>query len=153
MMKNKGLLIFIIAVNLICWVYGCLYLMWSDWSVLVLLGSVVNVASVVYCMTALAKGSRKGRITVCISAIMFAVYAVLYLAFDKVLTPLSFGFAGSFYGIGASVMKLANMDIGSNMQLLMGIGFIFCALAAICALLLKGKPSAEERSCAEESVR
>lgn len=74
-MEKKGLIFFTVSINLLCLVYGCICIIWCYWGIEVLLGSIINIISMIFCIKMLAEHSRKGRIVVASAAVMLFIYA------------------------------------------------------------------------------
>ena len=134
-MEKKGLIFFTVSINLLCLVYGCTCIIWCYWGIEVLLGSIINIISMIFCIKMLAEHSRKGRIVVASAAVMLFIYALVYLTFDKAFSPLSFLIAGGFYGVTAAFSQLFNQDINKYLHLNLGVGFMLLAFASIFILL------------------
>lgn len=132
-MKQKGVMVFVVLLNIIGLVYGCVSMMWSSWNVGVLLGSVLNVVSVFYLTYVVINGSQKGRIAVYGITILIAVYATIYFVFENAITPLSLVIGGSFYGIAATIMEIMGQDIEMGIHSALGVGFaiLFVAMTAM----------------------
>ena len=134
-MEKKGLIFFTVFINLLCLVYGRICIIWCYWGIEVLLGSIINIISMIFCIKMLAEYSRKGRIVVASAAVMLFIYALIYLTFDKAFSPLSFLIAGGFYGVTAAFSELFNQDINKYIHLNLGVGFMLLAFASVFILL------------------
>lgn len=146
-MKQKGVIVFVVLLNIIGLVYGCVSMMWSSWNVGVLLGSVLNVISIFYLAYAVINGSQKGRIAVYGITMLLAVYATIYFVFENAITPLSLVIGSGFYGIAATIIEITGQDIEMGIHSALGIGFaiLFVAMSAMI-LLARRKTQTNSKS-------
>ena len=127
-MSRKGVIFFIIMLNIICLSYGVMALMWGYYGPEAIAANVINLVSLI-CFTVImtSSGGKKRAITVGFAALT-AFYGIIYLVFQNAFTPVSYIIAGSFYGLTANIMRLAS--IGSqSLHTAVGISFLVMAAA------------------------
>ncbi|MGN0735843.1 MAG: hypothetical protein ACI4LP_08565 [Anaerovoracaceae bacterium] len=127
-MSRKGVIFFIIMLNIICLAYGIMALMWEYYGPEVIAANVINLVSLIYFTVIMtSSGGKKRAVTVGFAALT-AFYGIIYLVFQNAFTPVSFIIVGSFYGLTANIMRLAS--IGSqSLHTAVGISFLVMAAA------------------------
>ena len=127
-MSRKGVIFFIIMLNIICLAYGVMALMWEYYGPEAIAANLINLVSLIYVTVIVtSSGGKKRAVTVGFAALT-ALFGIIYLVFQNAFTPVSFIIAGSFYGLTANIMRLAS--IGSqSLHTAVGISFLVMATA------------------------
>ena len=127
-MSRKGVIFFIIMLNIICLSYGVMALMWEYYGPEAIAANLINLVSLIYVTVIVtSSGGKKRAVTVGFAALT-AFYGIIYLVFQNAFTPVSFIIAGGFYGLTANIMRLAS--IGSqSLHTAVGISFLVMAAA------------------------
>ena len=127
-MSRKGVIFFIIMLNIICLAYGVMALMWEYYGPEAIAANLINLVSLIYVTVIVtSSGGKKRAVTVGFAALT-AFYGIIYLVFQNAFTSVSFIIAGSFYGLTANIMRLAS--IGSqSLHTAVGISFLVMAAA------------------------
>ena len=155
-MSRKGVIFFIIMLNIICLSYGVMALMWGYYGPEAIAANVINLVSLIYfTVIVTSSGGKKRAVTVGFAALT-AFYGIIYLVFQNAFTPVSFIIAGSFYGLTANIMGLAS--IGSrSLHTAVGISFLVmaAAVAGVTAAVFLARKHAGKRNaaCIKEGYR
>ena len=127
-MSRKGVIFFIIMLNVICLAYGVMALMWEYYGPEAIAANVINLVSLIYFTVIMTSSGKKKRAVTVGFAALTAFYGIIYLVFQNAFTPVSFIISGSFYGLTANIMRLAS--IGSqSLHTAVGISFLVMAAA------------------------
>ena len=127
-MSRKGVIFFIIMLNVICLAYGVMALMWEYYGPEAIAANVINLVSLIYFTVIMTSSGKKKRAVTVGFAALTAFYGMVYLLFRNAFTPVSYLIAGSFYAVTANIMRLASVG-SQSLHTAVGISFLLMASA------------------------